>query len=106
MTDVQAAMYDRKTAARPFDTISDILRSLSLVQSLLKARNSPNWRERAPTHMNLSVTEGLRTGKLFTGNYYYMNRGNLHHFKNIESFNDSAGDLSKFRKLVLLLMIV
>ena len=27
-------MYDRKTAARPFDTIHDILRSLSLVQSI------------------------------------------------------------------------
>ena len=37
-------MYYRKTAARPFDTIHDILRSLSLVQSLLKGRNSPKLR--------------------------------------------------------------
>ena len=58
--DVRASMYDRKNAARPFDTIHDILRSLILVQSLLKARNSPNWRQRAPTLMNLSGTEGLR----------------------------------------------
>ena len=41
LTDVQASMYERKTAARPFDTIHDILRSLSLVQSLLKGRNMP-----------------------------------------------------------------
>ena len=39
-----ASMYDIKTAAQPFDTIHDILRSLSLLQSLLKGRNSPNWR--------------------------------------------------------------
>ena len=32
-------MYDRKTAARPFDTFHDILRSLSLVKSLLKGSN-------------------------------------------------------------------
>ena len=37
-------VYDRKTAARPFDTIHDILRSLSLAQALLKRRNSPIWR--------------------------------------------------------------
>ena len=37
-------MYDRKTAAWPFDTIHDILRSFSLAQSLLKGRNSPIWR--------------------------------------------------------------
>ena len=37
-------MYDRKTAARPFDTIHDNLRSLSLVQFLLQGRNSPIWR--------------------------------------------------------------
>ena len=29
-------MYDRKTAVRPFDTFHDILRSLSLMRSLLK----------------------------------------------------------------------
>ena len=52
-------MYDRKNAARPFDTIHDILRSLSLVNSLLKGRNAPIWRKRVPTHMRLSVTDGL-----------------------------------------------
>ena len=35
---------DKKTAARRFDTIHDILRSLSLEQSLLKGRNAPIWR--------------------------------------------------------------
>ena len=35
-TDVPASIYDRKTAARPFNTIHDILGCLSLVQSLLK----------------------------------------------------------------------
>ena len=36
LTDVPALNYDRKTDARPFDTIQEILRCLSLVQSLLK----------------------------------------------------------------------
>ena len=52
-------MYDRKTAARPFDTIYDTLRSLSLVQCLLKDQNPPIWRQRAPTHMTLSRTDRL-----------------------------------------------
>ena len=34
-TDVPASIYDRKTAARPFDTINDILRSLSLAQPVI-----------------------------------------------------------------------
>ena len=58
-TDVPSWIYDRKTAARPFDTIHDILRCLSLAQSLLKGRNAPIWRKRAPTHMTLSGTDGL-----------------------------------------------
>ena len=36
--------YDRKMDALPFDTIHDILRCLSLMQSLLKDRNGPIWR--------------------------------------------------------------
>ena len=40
-TDVPASIYDRKMDGRPFDTINDILRCLSLVQSLLKSRNAP-----------------------------------------------------------------
>ena len=39
LKDVLASIYDRKTAIRRFDTINDILRPLSLVQSLLKGRN-------------------------------------------------------------------
>ena len=45
LTDVQASMYDRKTAGRPFDTIDDTLRSRSLVRSLLKGRNAPSGRQ-------------------------------------------------------------
>ena len=41
MTDVPPRIYSRKTAARPFDIIHDIPRSLSLAQSLLKGQNAP-----------------------------------------------------------------
>ena len=44
LLDVPASIYDRKMDARPFDTINDILRGLSLAQSLLKRRNAPIWR--------------------------------------------------------------
>ena len=60
MIDVPAFMYDRKMDARPFDTINDILRCPSLVQSLLKGRNVPIWRKREPTHMRQAGTERLR----------------------------------------------
>ena len=44
-TDVLASIYHRKTTVnRPFDTIRDLLRPLSLEQSLLKGRNSLIWR--------------------------------------------------------------
>ena len=46
LTDVPGAIYDWKSAARAFDTIHDILRSLSLVESLLKGKNAPIWRQR------------------------------------------------------------
>ena len=42
--DVAASMYDRKTAARTFDTTHGILRSLSLAQTLFKGWNAPIWR--------------------------------------------------------------
>ena len=42
-TYVPAPMYDRKTTARTFDTIHDIIRSLSLAQSFLKGEMS-QWR--------------------------------------------------------------
>ena len=38
LTDVLASTYDRKTAARPFDTIKLIIQYLSLTQSLLKSQ--------------------------------------------------------------------
>ena len=44
LTDVPASIYDRKTAARPFDTNHNIIRCLSLAQFLLKGRNAPIWR--------------------------------------------------------------
>ena len=49
-TDAPTLIYDRKTAARPFDTIHDILRSLSLVKALIKDQNAP---------IGASGTEGL-----------------------------------------------
>ena len=55
ITDVPASIYDRKTAARPFDTIHDILQSLSLVQSLLSGRNASNFK----AHMGLPGIDGL-----------------------------------------------
>ena len=45
--------------ARPFATIHDILRFLSLVQSLLKGGNAPIWRNREPTHIRLSGSDRL-----------------------------------------------
>ena len=59
LTDVSDSIYDIKMDARPFDIIHDILRCLSLVQSLFEDRNAPIWRKREPTHMRLSGTEGL-----------------------------------------------
>ena len=44
LKDVPASMHHRKTAARLFDIIYDILRSLSLTQYLPKRRNAPIWR--------------------------------------------------------------
>ena len=57
---VEAKIYDIKPAARPFDMmIHDILRSLRLVEYLLKDRNAPIWRQRDPPHMRLLGTDGL-----------------------------------------------
>ena len=42
-TDLPVAIYDRKIAARRFDSIHDILRFLSLAQSLLKGLSAPIW---------------------------------------------------------------
>ena len=46
LKDALASMYYRKTAARHFDTIHDILRSLSLAQSL--AQKFSNLAHRKP----------------------------------------------------------
>ena len=59
-TDVSASIYDRKMDTRPFDTIHDILRCISLVQSLFEDRNAPIWRKREPTHMKLLRTDRLK----------------------------------------------
>ena len=59
MTDVPALIHDRETAAGPFDTIYDILRSLSIAQSDLKGRNVPIWRQWEPRHMTQSGTDWL-----------------------------------------------
>ena len=58
LTDVPASIYE-KMDARPFDPIHDVLRCLSLVQSLLKGRNAPIWRKREQTHMRLLETDRL-----------------------------------------------
>ena len=57
--DFPAPINDRKTAARPFDTINEILRSLGLAQSLLKSRNAQIWRKREPLYLTLLGTHGL-----------------------------------------------
>ena len=61
LADVPASIYDKKTAARRFDIIHDVLRCLSLAKSLLKSRNIPILRQREPTQMALSETEGLKS---------------------------------------------
>ena len=43
LTKFQAVIYDRKTPARHFDFIHDILLCLSLVQSLLKDAKKQIW---------------------------------------------------------------
>ena len=59
LRDVPASIYDRKIEARLFDTNHNILRCLSLAQSVLKGGKVPIWRMRAPTLMRLSGTDGL-----------------------------------------------
>ena len=59
LSDVPATMYDRKTTARPFDTIHGILRSLSLTRSRLKGWNAPicrirNWGVKSRMFKNLN----------------------------------------------------
>ena len=44
LTEVPASIYDRKTDARRFDTIHDILRCRSPAESLVQGRNAPVWR--------------------------------------------------------------
>ena len=46
--------------ARPFDTIHDILRWLSLVLYVLEDRNAPIWRKREATHMLPEGSNRLR----------------------------------------------
>ena len=44
LIDVAAPIYEREAAARLFDKIHGILRSLGFAQSLLKDCNAPIWR--------------------------------------------------------------
>ena len=40
LENVQDSIHDRKTTSRRFETIHDIVRSLSLAQSLVKGQNA------------------------------------------------------------------
>ena len=68
LTYISAGKHDLKTDARRFDTIDNILRSLTIAQSL-KDRKTPIWRQREPTyimgHMRLSGTDGLINRRKF-----------------------------------------
>ena len=69
LTVLLASICYRKTAARPFDTICDILRALRLVQSLLKGRNAPIW------HIgNRGVNAHLKTIDLRNKTVIFENR--------------------------------
>ena len=60
LTDIQVSMYDRKIMARPFDTIHDIIRSHSLVQSLSKDRN------------DIVGNRRVKCGKLVSSHFYFI----------------------------------
>ena len=75
LTDIPALIYDRKTVARRFDTIYNILRPPSLVQSLLTGQNAPIGRKLEPTHMRLSGTDGLKNYSAFFR--YFQTREHL-----------------------------
>ena len=93
---VPASINDRKTAARPFDSFYDTVRSLSLVQSNIKGRYAPTWRKQAPTHMRLSGTDGLRC---FQGLLFYDNINLFQilkcHWMDGQSDNPWSGNLSR-----------
>ena len=76
-TDVSAPIYDRKTTARPFDTIHGIIRCLSLVQSLFKGPNASIWHQRGPMRMKLSGTDELT--------HLIMRKKTKNNFRNISS---------------------
>ena len=61
LTDVQASIYDRKMDAQSFDTIDDIQRFFSLLQSLLESRNARIGRKLEP----LSGIDGLNSKRYF-----------------------------------------
>ena len=77
---VSAKISERKIDARRFDSIHDILRSISLTQSLLKGRNTPIWRQQETntydTARNRRV-EGKKFLKKSSGNRGIRNNGNL-----------------------------
>ena len=57
MISQMAQLHDIKIAVSLFENIRDILRSLSLVQSLFGGLNAPIWYRWEPTHMRRSRTE-------------------------------------------------
>ena len=64
LTDVTASSYDRKTDARPFDTIHNILQCVNLVQSILRDRNVPIWRirnRRVKSYLSTNIIQ-LKSG--------------------------------------------
>ena len=75
LTDVPALIYDRLKGARPFDTIHEILRCLSLVQTPPRGRNAPIW----DCHVRLSGTDRLKLpsilgGPIFTPAYHHCGK--------------------------------
>ena len=57
--ELPAWYHDTKIAVRPFDTIYDILRSLSFMQSLLKGQDKQIWCQRKSPDLSLLRTDGL-----------------------------------------------
>ena len=60
---------------------------LSVEQSILKGRNAPIWRQREPTHMNLSGTDRLEIKNILNGRFKnesvsYKNKVRLRFWKN------------------------
>ena len=64
-TDGPASIFDQNMNARPFDTLHDMLRFLSFVESLIEDRNAPIWRKGEPTHLRLPVRTDRLGDRIF-----------------------------------------